>query len=327
MKRIWRASIAAAIGFTASEASFAQGTEVSFQSFTPILYANALKKQGTALTVSATLFLPPGASAARKFPAMVVLHGSGGITPGRELEYGPKLNAIGVAVLVVDSYGSRGLTRLVPYDQRIARGTAANSLADAFAALSYLATRAEIDSRRIGVMGFSLGAMAARLAADRMFADVLAPRGLRFAAHADFYGPCIIHLRNPRPTGAPLLMLYGDRDESIDVAQCRRIEGTFAANGVKTRLVVFPGAAHGWEASEPVSRQNILNPVACSFILEADGTATDEKSGKPLRTSEDSAAALRQCRREGYLFGSNPAAARAAMQELAAFLRLAFKLR
>jgi len=42
-------------------------------------------------TGTGTLFLPEAASAEAPVPAMVVLHGSGGITPGREMEYGELL--------------------------------------------------------------------------------------------------------------------------------------------------------------------------------------------------------------------------------------------
>ena len=38
-----------------------------------------------------TLFIPTSASAALPVPAMIVLHGSGGITPGREMKYGELL--------------------------------------------------------------------------------------------------------------------------------------------------------------------------------------------------------------------------------------------
>ena len=39
---------------------------------------------------------------------------------------------------------------------------------------------------------------------------------LRFAGPVAFYGPCIARFADSRTTGAPLLMVYGEKDELID---------------------------------------------------------------------------------------------------------------
>src|SRR5207248_10098663 len=58
-------------------------------------------------TALGRLSLPPGPHAARSVPAVVLLHGSGGVLASRELTYAPQLARMGVAALVVDSFGAR----------------------------------------------------------------------------------------------------------------------------------------------------------------------------------------------------------------------------
>src|SRR3546814_3480297 len=59
-------------------------------------------------------------------------------------------------------------------------------LADAYAALDYLATRPEIDAGRVALVGFSYGGMVATYAAYAQVAERYAPNGRRFAAHVAF---------------------------------------------------------------------------------------------------------------------------------------------
>ena len=60
-----------------------------------------------------TLVLPEGASADDPSPAMVILHGSGGIKEGREFAYADWFADNGIAGFVVDYYSPRGVTCLL----------------------------------------------------------------------------------------------------------------------------------------------------------------------------------------------------------------------
>src|SRR5947207_5909719 len=48
-------------------------------------------------TALGRFYLPPGPHAARSVPAVVLLHGSGGVLASRELTYAPQLARMGVA--------------------------------------------------------------------------------------------------------------------------------------------------------------------------------------------------------------------------------------
>src|SRR5205809_395690 len=181
-------------------------------------------------TAQGRLYLPPGPHAPRSVPAVVLLHGSGGILPMRELTYAPQLARIGVAALVVDSFGARR-DRGTEFIERVLNITETMALADAYSGLGFLAARPEIDPRRVVLTGFSYGAMATMYALYAQTAEKLAPSGLRFAGHVAFYGPCIARFADSRTTGAPLLMLIGGKDEIVDQRRCAETAAEMKAGG------------------------------------------------------------------------------------------------
>ncbi len=111
--------------------------------------------------VPALLFTPPGASAIRPVPCIVILHGLGG---SKEIMAGMALSVVqaGDAALVIDEYGQgeRGPLK-TPAGQEAAAlaATVSQTAVDVRRGLDYLATRPDIDSRRVGLAGVSLGAM------------------------------------------------------------------------------------------------------------------------------------------------------------------------
>jgi len=95
--------------------------------------------KGKAITITGELYLPPGGA---KVPAMIVHHGSGGITDARERRYARELVKMGVAALVLDSFTGRGVTSTVRDQSAVSTN---DMLGDAFAALKILAGHARID--------------------------------------------------------------------------------------------------------------------------------------------------------------------------------------
>src|SRR5205807_5859563 len=116
------------------------GVAVSWPSSSPF----APEDIGTAPATPALgrLYLPPGPHAPRSVPAVVLLHGSGGILPMRELTYAPQLARMGVAALVVDSFGSRR-DRGTEFIERLLNITETMALADAHPGLAVLAGHSE----------------------------------------------------------------------------------------------------------------------------------------------------------------------------------------
>ncbi|MDJ0851184.1 MAG: dienelactone hydrolase family protein [Myxococcota bacterium] len=202
-------------------------------------------------TGEGTLYLPPGASADAPVPALVLLHGSGGLSPGREHPMGRWLAEQGTAGFVVDYYTPRGMGDETNYMLRVVAVTEFDAVADAYGALRLLSAHPAIDPTRIGVMGFSYGGMAVRIAMDERVRLALAPELPGFSAFVDVYGPCFQDLDTPATNGAPLLTLRGTEDASNDLAACREREDELRGLGVAVEAEVYEGAGHAWEVDLP----------------------------------------------------------------------------
>ncbi len=228
-------------------------------------------------TVGARLFLPPGATASHKVPAIVLLHGSIGNTEERGFRYGLPLAALGVAVLVVETYNAR---------EDLARGFIGRALhitetmfdADAYAGLDLLAHRPEIDASHVALIGFSYGGMAATYAMQSMLADRLARRGERFAAFASYYAPCIARFDDVRTTGAPLLMMYGGRDQLIDKDRCAAVATDLRRGGSAVTILDFARAVHQWDG-EMAPRLIGRHLADCDFRVDEHGIVHDRNTG------------------------------------------------
>ncbi|HEX9903726.1 MAG TPA: hypothetical protein VGA77_02060, partial [Propylenella sp.] len=77
------------------------------------------------------LFVPANASDANRVPAVIMLHGSGGVMGARELTYGPQFAAMGVAALAVDVFAARRHIA-TSYVDRVMRITETMMVADAY---------------------------------------------------------------------------------------------------------------------------------------------------------------------------------------------------
>lgn len=247
--------------------------EVYFKSVTPGDYKWLILPEQIlpATTVKAQLFLPAGASADKPVPAMVILHGSGGILESREIAYGEWMARNGIAGLVVDSYAARGVTEDTPYGLRVAIVSDADEVADAYNALKFLNQHPSINPAKIAVMGFSYGGMASRAALDNRIYQNLASDVMPFALHLDYYGPCHFDLQTTKTTGAPLFSLRGAEDQSNDLQACARIENQLRQAGSAIGSTIFPNAGHGWEMVTAKQFVATLNPAPCHQVLMRNG--------------------------------------------------------
>lgn len=197
------------------------------------------------------LTYPSGASADAPVPAMVIVPGSGGIAEGREHEYAQWFNERGVAAFVVEYYAPRGFDNDSNYIIRTSSVTEFDLIADAYAARKLLSTSPLIDAGRIGMIGFSYGGMATRLAMDARIYRALEQDAPPFDLHIDTYGPCFQNLRSSELTGAPLLTLRGTKDASNDLKACAAREQEVRDLGIPVTAHIYPGAGHAWEAVVP----------------------------------------------------------------------------
>jgi len=88
--------------------------------------------------------------------------------------------------------------------------------------LGSLAQHPRIDANRIGIMGFSKGAVAAVYSSNQRFQKLYAPEGVKFATHVGFYTPCNTTYRDDdKTTRAPIRLFQGIADDWVAIGPCR----------------------------------------------------------------------------------------------------------
>jgi dienelactone hydrolase len=332
----WVAAVAlacAAVSVAGAEprASLADGAvgKIEFQSHTTASQRPLLARSYTGqppVVVSGVLSLPAtgaGLDRAGRSPAVILAHGTGGITDEREHAWARRLAGWGIAAFVVDSYTGRGI-RPPSYADTPNYTHFTAHLLDAYRALELLATHPRIDGARVAVMGFSRGGeVAVNAVFERFRAGALGDDAARrFAAHVSFYPYCNFRHTSKALSTAPLLMLLGGADEMTEPGPCQRLAQGLEAVGLPVKLVVYPGAHHGFDRLRPVALDRAYAGVrSCEAEYDLDAMVVRRlDTGAALATSEDNADWLRECRTKGARFGGDPRAREASIEEVRRFL-------
>jgi dienelactone hydrolase len=300
----------------------AAAEEVAFPSITPRGPSDLVAGRGAPAVVPGVLTLPQGAERA---PAVVLLHGSRGLSQGRERAWAERLGRLGLATLVVDSFGPRGVSSTALDQSQLS--TAVN-VADAVAALRFLSAHPRVDPARIAVIGFSRGGQAALYAALEPFRRGAGAGALRFAAHVALYPSCSLPYRAQATSGAPILFALGGADDYTPAAHCLRYAEWFRTTGSETVVAVYGGAHHGFDMPEPPRRYAMVQTARdCDATFELEPTRLVRGDGVVLSEAAAIAAYIRGCVGRGATFGGSPAALARAEADVAAFLRRALGLR
>ncbi|MDA0702833.1 MAG: dienelactone hydrolase family protein [Proteobacteria bacterium] len=305
-----------------------EGVTAIFLSHSPFNLSNVGEgpERDPPTPADARLYMPPGASAESPVPAVVLLHGAGGVLRARELTYASQYAAMGVAALVIDAFGARP-EWASSFNERVLNITEMMVLADACSGLAYLASLPEVDGSRVALIGFSYGGMATTYAAQEQVAETLSPNGLRFAAHVAYYAPCIARFADRRATGAPLLMIYGGQDGIVDPVRCAEVAEDLKQGGAVVRTIVYDEAYHQWDGSFAGPRMIGRDLSDCAFTVDEDGLAHDELTWMPMSGPFLRKLILGACvRSEGYLIGRDDAVRAKSNRDVADFLnRILFR--
>ena len=270
--------------------------------------------------IAGDLTLPPGGE---RVPAIVLMHGSGGILEGREHDWAARLNALGYATFVVDSFTPRGLRTTAADQTRLP--TMAN-VADALSALKLLASHPRIDRDRIAVMGFSRGGQVALYTALEPIRTGMIDGDLRFAAHVALYPSCNIPYRADAVSAAPILMLLGGADDYTPAPHCLAYAEWFARTGARIETRLYPGAYHDFDIPQPPRRFSRLQSARnCNAEVKVEaGTMKRLDTGEEMADQNVINAWLRSCMEYGATYGGDAPALAAAQKDVAAFLQQAF---
>jgi carboxymethylenebutenolidase len=104
-------------------------------------------------------------------------------------------------------------------------------------AAAYLAGRADVAAKKVGVIGFCMGGSLALL---------LAANSPYIGAVASFYGGRQIAADELGQITAPVLAIFGGADQSIPAERHAALDSTFNDMGLPHAIYVYPGAPHAF---------------------------------------------------------------------------------
>ncbi|WAC60936.1 dienelactone hydrolase family protein [Brevundimonas sp. SL130] len=228
------------------------------------------------------LFRPVGTTPEGGAPAVVLMHGRGGVYSSladgvyeaQNLTLRLKFWADywtdrGYYVLVVDSFGPRGYPIGFAAGTYSSRPPEINEVTirplDAYGALRFLRSVDDVADDRIGLMGFSNGASTVLSAlADDKPGDM---RRIGFRAGLALYPGCGLQgrFRQAYKTYAPVEVFIGTADQEVSPESCRTLVDRAQAAGAPVNLTVYPDAAHGFD-----------DPSRSRQAVAANATATQD---------------------------------------------------
>lgn len=235
-----------------SNLSGGQTGRIEFESITPPNrweYARLNLQNTKQAVVWGDLLMPKNASG--KVPALVLSHGSGGISPAAFDVWARDMNAAGVAIFIIDSFKPRGVDQTatdqskVPYSAQVA---------DALNGLKLLASHPQIDSTRIYNIGMSRGGTTAFETAWPTWQRPVNTNGAKFAGHIALYpGMCNVRYRTDdrekatAPIFMPLTALDGEDWQGG--AECIKYVEDLAKKGNDITYKVYKGTYHGFDTN------------------------------------------------------------------------------
>jgi dienelactone hydrolase len=230
------------IGLTASAA--AQDT-VSFPSLD-----GAADRAPTQLT--GYVFKPAGNG---PMPVAVFLHGCGGLIStathrivSREVDWAARLNAQGIAVLMIDSLTPRGSGEICSR-AGFKEWLYLRRPADAYGGLAWLQKQPWVAKDRVAMIGWSNGGGAVLFALGKKIGRPAAFTGPDFRAAIAFYpGSCSEQRMGSDWTPKiPLMILIGEKDVWTPHEPCKALADHAIARGAPITWHAYPDAYHDFD--------------------------------------------------------------------------------
>jgi dienelactone hydrolase len=274
------------------------------------------EKNGTPVTIAGVLRIPR--SEVERLPAVILLHGSGGIG-GNVDRWSQELNSIGLATFVTDSFTARGIQSTSADQALLGR---LNMVLDAYRALSVLAAHPRIDPARVVVMGFSRGGQATLYASLKRFERMHGPEGATFAAYLPFYPPCYTnYIDDEDVSDKPIRIFHGAADDYVPVAPCRAYVERLRKAGKDVTLTEYSDAQHAFD--NPLIKVSLAPQAQTSRRC----TMKEEPAGVIINVTTKQPSTMRDpCVERGPHLGYDAAATAAATQAVKEFLQATLKL-
>jgi len=274
-------------------------------------------KDGKPVTVTGELRIAQGAG---RLPVVVLMHGSGGMSPGID-SWSRMFNAMGVSAFALDGFTGRGITSVLTDQAQLGR---LNFILDLYGALAILARHPRVDPQRIALMGFSRGGQAALFASEQRFHKLWNKSGAEFGAYIPLYPDCSTsYVDDTAVVARPIRIFHGAADDYNPVASCKRFVERLGAAGRDVELTEYPDAHHGYDTplgSGPVVSRGAQTVRNCSIVEKADGVLVNVATNEPFSYRD-------ACVQLDPHVGRNAAAAMATQVAVAEFVRALFALK
>jgi dienelactone hydrolase len=195
------------------------------------------------------------APVAGRRPVVVALHGCGGLytsrgaMDNRYIEYAARWNAAGWHVLLPDSFSARGKTSTCREPSAERSVTVAMRRRDVNAALQWLQSQADVDPRRVALVGWSNGGSTVLRTIHRPEWPLVP------VAAVALYPSCAGPQRDERYTATvPLLLLVGALDDWTPPQPCEDLARRQArsTSAVAIQFVNYADSYHGFDSASPV---------------------------------------------------------------------------
>ena len=236
------------------------------------------KREGKPATIAGELRIPTPGTA--RLPAVVLVHGSGGIGASVE-DWVPLLNGAGAATFVIDSFTGRGLVDVRNDQSQLGRLA---GVVDVYRALELLAKHPRIDPRRIAVMGFSRGGQAALYASVKRFQRMHGPADAAFAVYVPFYADCMTtYIGDADVTSKPIRMFHGIADDWNPVAPCRSYVERLRKGSKDVVLTEYADAQHVFDGAArkvPLKLEKAQTVRHCQLREVEGGRIVSGQTGK-----------------------------------------------
>jgi len=235
--------------------------------------------KGLSVTLAGELRLPRQNSSG-KLPAVVIMHGSGGINAASQ-SWAYELNHAGFATFMVDSFSGRGLTQVSTDQAKLGRFA---GVLDAFRAVEELSRHPRIDPERIALIGTSRGGTAVVYTAMRRFQQTWSPR---FKALATFplYPSCFDRLDQDEDTTVPIHAFHGEIDDYASKEQCKDWFKRLESAGRVVTSVEYKNAPHSFDnvlgSTTPVASTGAQSTSQC-HIAEQSNVLFNLEESKPF---------------------------------------------
>jgi dienelactone hydrolase len=272
-------------------------------------------RDGKSVVLSGELRLPSTRN--DRVPAVVIVHGSGGIM-GNEDHWAREFNNMGIAAFLLDSFTGRGI-RTTGFDQS-QLGLLA-MVYDAFRALDLLAKDRRIDRARIGIIGGSRGARVVMGTSMKRFQQIYGATEAEFAVYMAFYTPC-----NTRYIGdldvaeKPIRLFHGQADDYTPVGPCRSYVNQLRNNGKDVELKEYPGAYHIFDNPVvPIQHVDSAQTGKRCSLEERAGEIINTQTGRPFTWDDP-------CVERGVTVGYDPRAHGEAVKDVKSLLVRIFKI-